>query len=238
MMKRAKSAKVQLAPESVDNKSSPYKVYSGVLQGLYEGRFVPGQRLVESDLSAIYQVSRNSVREALSRLAAERVILLSPHRGAQVRLLTRSEAKGVLEVLELLVGLSGRLAAERIDERNAKSHFTSVFEKLLSFEKRSDSLDFLKARNAFYRSLAEIGGNDELMRVLPSMHVHLLRVQFRRFYPVPEPEGFEEYRRIGRAVLAGDAKRAERESQTHVRRIANNLEHLPDDAFGLSADGD
>ena len=164
------------------------------------------------------------------------VISLSPYRGAQIRLLTRSEANGVLEVLELLIGLSARLAARKINKGSAKSQFTAVFEKLLSFEKRSDSLDFLKARNAFYRTLAEIGGNDELMRVLPSMHVHLLRVQFRRFYPVPEPEGFEEYRRIGKAVLSGDANRAEREGQLHVRRIADNLERLPDDAFGLPAD--
>ena len=77
---------MSIATASADKESSPHKVYSGVLQGLYEGFFVPGQRLVEADLARMYQVSRNSVREALSRLAAERVILLSPHRGAQIRL--------------------------------------------------------------------------------------------------------------------------------------------------------
>ena len=106
-----------------DQKSSPYKVYSGVLTGLYEGRFVPGQRLVELDLSRIYQVSRNSVREALSRLEAERVILLTPHRGAQIRLLTRVEARGILEMLELLIGLAARLAAKHIHEAKAAEQF-------------------------------------------------------------------------------------------------------------------
>jgi len=51
-----------------------------------------------------------------------------------------------------------------------------------------------------------------------------------------EPEGFEEYRTIGKAVLAGDAKRAEASGRAHVRRIANNLEHLPDNAFDLPAE--
>jgi DNA-binding GntR family transcriptional regulator len=216
-----------------DQKSSPYKVYSGVLTGLYEGRFVPGQRLVEADLSRIYQVSRNSVREALSRLAAERVILLSPNRGAQIRLLTRVEARGILEMLALLIGLAARLAAKHIHEAKAAEQFESILNRLLSFEKQPDSLQFLRARNVFYRKLVEIGGNDELMRVMPSMHVHLLRVQFRQFYPVPETEGFREYRRIGKAVLAGDWKRAELAGQIHVRRIANNLDDLPDDAFDL-----
>ena len=229
---------MSLASVSADKESSPYKVYSGVLQGLYEGFFVPGQRLVEADLARMYQVSRNSVREALSRLAAERVILLSPYRGAQIRLLTRAEARGILEILELLIGLSARLAAKRIKEAKSEKQFSSILDRLLSFEKRSDSLEFLRARNQFYRTLAEIGGNDELMRVMPSMNVHLLRVQFRRFYPAPEQEGFEEYRAIGKAVLAGDAKRAEVAGRAHVRRIADNLEHLPDNAFDLPADRD
>lgn len=216
--------------------SSPNKVYSGVLQGLYEGRFVPGQRLVESDLSRTYQVSRNSVREALSRLEAERVISLSPHRGAQIRLLTRHEASGILAIVELMVGLAARLAAVNIKRAKAEKRFESILVTLLSFEKQSDSLDFLRARNAFYRELVETGGNEELMRVMPSMHVHLLRVQFRRFYPVPEREGFREYERIGKAVMAGDAKRAELAARAHVRRIADNLEELPDDAFDMAGD--
>lgn len=224
---------MSVAPLPVDKKSSPQKVYSGVLHGLYEGRFVPGQRLIESDLSRIYQVSRNSVREALSRLAAERVISLNPHRGAQIRLLTRSEARGVLEVLELLIGLAARVAAKRIKESGASKQFEAILDKLVSFQDRPDSLDFLKARNVFYRALAEIGGNDELMRVLPSMHVHLLRVQFRRFYPIPEQEGIEEYRRVGEMVLAADPVGAELAAQLHVRRIANNLEQLPDEAFDV-----
>jgi DNA-binding GntR family transcriptional regulator len=58
-------------------------------------------------------------------------------------------------------------------------------------------------------------------------------VQFRRFYAATEREGFEEYRAIGKAVLAGNAKRAEVAGRAHVRRIADNLEHLPDNAFDL-----
>ena len=222
------------ATVSPEKASSPHKVYSGVLQGLYEGLFVPGQRLVEADLARIYQVSRNSVREALSRLAAERVIMLSPYRGAQIRRLTRMEAAGILEILELLIGLSARLAAKRLKEAKAEKRFAAVLNKLISCETRQDSLEFVRARNHFYRIMAEIGGNDELLRVMPSMNVHLLRVQFRRFYPAADV-GFEEYRTIGKAVLAGDAKSAEAAGRAHVRRIANNLEQLPDSAFELPA---
>ena len=50
---------------------SPGVVYRGIVDGLYRGRYVPGQRLVEADLTRDFEVGRGSVREALSRLAAE-----------------------------------------------------------------------------------------------------------------------------------------------------------------------
>jgi DNA-binding GntR family transcriptional regulator len=214
--------------------SSPYRVYTGVIQGLYEGRFAPGQRLVEADLSQMYGVSRNSVREALHRLAAERVVSLNLHRGAQIRLLTRREAQNILELLELLIGLSARLAAKEIKRKEAEKYFTAVLQNLLSFERRPDSYDLLKARNAFYRALIDIGGNVELARVLPSMHVHLLRVQFRAYDPTIQQESFPDYQKLGEAVLAGDARRAEAAGQAHVRRIAKAFESLSDDAFASS----
>lgn len=211
--------------------SSPYRVYSGVMKGLYNGRFAPGQRLVESELSKMYGVSRNSVREALHRLAAERIVSLNMHRGAQIRLLSRNEAQNILDLLELLIGLSAKLAAQNIELRNAQKSFTAMLGNLLSFEKRPDSIDLLKARNAFYKTLLDIGGNNELARVLPGMHVHLLRVQFRSFQPDLQRESFGDYQRIGAAVLEGDPRRAELAARAHVRRIAKVLDQLPDDAF-------
>jgi DNA-binding GntR family transcriptional regulator len=216
--------------------SSPHKVYSGVLKGLYDGRFAPGQRLVEADLSRLYRVSRNSVREALHRLAAERIVSLNLHRGAHVRLLTRSEARDNLELIELLIGLTARLAATNLKRKKAGKRFSEILDELLSFEDRPDSLEFLRARNRFYRILVEIGGNGELPRIMPAMEVHLLRIQFRSFYPVPQKAGISDYRRIGEAVLAGDAKRAEIAGQAHVRRIAKEVNDLPDDAFGLPSE--
>ncbi len=55
-------------------------VFSGILARLEARRLVPGQRLVEAELAAGFGVSRNSVREALQRLAAEGIVDLFRHR--------------------------------------------------------------------------------------------------------------------------------------------------------------
>ena len=56
-------------PKTLAAKSdgSPGVVYRGIVDGLYRGRYVPGQRLVEADLTRDFEVGRGSVREALLR---------------------------------------------------------------------------------------------------------------------------------------------------------------------------
>ena len=145
-----------------------------------------------------------------------------------MRLLTRSEARDNLELIELLIGLASRLAATSLKKKKAGKRFSEALDELLAFEDRPDSLEFLRARNRFYRMPARNrSGNGELPRILPGMEVHLLRVQFRSFYPVPQKAGISDYRRIGEAVLAGDAKRAELAGQAHVRRIAKEVDRSP-----------
>jgi DNA-binding GntR family transcriptional regulator len=215
--------------------SSATAIFRDILEGLYEGRFVPGQRLVETDLTSIYGVSRGSVREALNRLAAEGVVALNLHRGAHIRLLTQAEVEDILVLLELLIGLAARLAAQKLKDAAKSSeprkNFLRICEQLIAFEDRPETYDLIRARNRFYRSLIDLGGNDALARVLPSMSVHLIRVQFRAFQSQVDKERFLDYRQIAEAVVAGDPRRAELAGRRHIRRLASGLKHVPANAF-------
>lgn len=206
-------------------------VFRDIVRGLYEGRFVPGQRLAEPDLVHDYGVSRGSVREALKRLAADGLVNLHLHRGAHIRQLSRKETRDILALLEVLIGLSARLTADRIADRHVAALFSQRYQELMSYQERSDSFDFVRARNRFYRVMVDIPDNAELRRILPSLKVHLLRVQVRSHQLEPGIERFADYRRIGAAVLAADPGGADRAGRRHVRRIATALERLPERAF-------
>ena len=78
--------------------SSPELIFREIVQGLYNGTYVPGQRLVEVDLTQRWGVSRGTVREALNRLAAEGIVVLNRHRGAAIRVLNRAEMQDILAV--------------------------------------------------------------------------------------------------------------------------------------------
>lgn len=213
-----------------ESRSSPEKVARQILEGLYRGKYVPGQRLIEADLTRELKVGRGTVREALNRLSAEGVVVLSFNRGAQIRALTRSEVDDILAVAEVLVGLAARQAAQKIGDPGNRKLLQASLERLVA-SNAGEFFEFVRARNAFYRALVQIGGNRELARVLPHMQVHVVRTQFRGYLVESESARLRDYRKITEAVLRASPRKAEIAVQRHIRALLSAVHRLPDDAF-------
>lgn len=213
-------------------RSSPDIVFDAIIEGVRLGRLVPGQRLVEADLTESLGVSRGPVREALKRLAAEGIVTLSQNRGAFVRALNRKDADDLLRVLEVTCALGAELAARWIGQKGARAAFESVAEKLLSFEQGGDSYEFIETRREFYDVLFYISGNMELRRIIPLMNIHLLRLQFLTRMPDRDrKKQFDEYRAVIATVLNGQSRRAARLMAIHIRRTRLSISRMGDDAF-------
>lgn len=218
--------------ESRRDMSSSDLVVNAIKKGLRAGRFVPGQRLIEADLTAELNVSRGPVREALKRLAAEGMVKHTPNRGAQIRRLTHREVNDLLAVLEPLTGLQARFAALRIDEGNNRERVKAALDHLLSFRKGGDTIPFLEARRFFYDTLLDTGGNEELKRIIPLMQIHIIRLQFSDYLIGRDRDRrFDEYEAFGEAVINGEASRAERLAKIHIRRTRNAMNRLSADAY-------
>ena len=161
--------------DALSNLSSPDRVVETITTGLRAGRFVPGQRLIESDLTQTLNVSRGPVREALKRLAAEGIVTLTRHRGAYIRALQREEAKKLLLVLEVLTGLAASLAAQEINAPGNRQRMRDALEHLKKVHDSGGVVSYLDERRHFYDTVIEIGGNEQIARILPTMQIHLLR---------------------------------------------------------------
>src|SRR5690242_6752922 len=91
------------------NEPSPDQgiIYESIRRAILDGRYGPGERLVESQLATTFGVSRTRVREALSRLEAERLVASRPTRGHVVRELGRLDME---ELYALRLELEGYAA--------------------------------------------------------------------------------------------------------------------------------
>lgn len=156
---------------------------------------------------------------------------LTRNKGAYIRALTRADADEALAIVEVVIGLAARLAAEHIDTPGSRALLESSAARLNDVPTRSNSLAFVKARNGFYRALVKIGGNKELGRLLPGMQVHLLRVQFRSFLTMQDEMRSNDYQRMSDAILEGKGPLAEREARRHIRNVRSSIAALADEAF-------
>lgn len=200
--------------------SGPEALVRDLLQGLAEGRYVPGQRLAEPDLTARYGVGRSTVREALNRLSAAGLVTMAPHRGAQIRWLSRRAAQDVLRVAQSLLALAARQAAEAVATGADPAPLLAA---AAAYDAAAD--DRPRARARYYRALTTLAGNAELERLLPLLQVHLIRAQVRGARPPGRRAA------LVAAVARGDAEAADLEARAHVGALLDALPALPDTAF-------
>jgi DNA-binding GntR family transcriptional regulator len=229
---RVKATKAKVEASERSKMASPDRVVDAIVRSIRSGVYVPGQRLIEADLTREHGVSRGPVREALKRLAAEGVLTLTRHRGAYVRALSRLEVRDSMVVLEALVGLMASLTAHHIGENDNRSKMRKALERLRAFRNDGGTAAFLHERRHFYDTMLEIGGNLELKRMLPLMQIHLLRMQFQAYItPRDREKQFNEYETITETILSGDGVRAQKVASLHIRRTRLSVMRLPDEAF-------
>lgn len=228
----ASARRVSSTRRDTHDQSSPDHVAEALRDGVRTGRYVPGQRLVEADLTAELKLSRGPIREALKLLAAEGIIELHRHRGAYLRQLTRREVHDILSIQESLTGLAARLAAEQIRAGDHRARFKRAHAALMNAYKSRDGSGVLDARVRYYVELVAIGGNAELARFVPIPQTNLLRAQFERHLPPSErARRRQDYPAIARLILAGKGAQAETAMRRHIRHTRQAIDALPDSVF-------
>lgn len=199
--------------------STSDRLVQDVLDGLLSGRYVAGQRLVEPDLMAQYNVGRSTVREALKRLEAQGIVEIQLNRGARIRRLDRADALHYLELAEAIYGLTARLAAANIDRDGHRARLEDMVVRLVQAAQNLDSQPFLRARVEFQDTLVTLSENPHVAHLFKGLQIHILRHQM---ITVPETivRGF---RATATAVLAGDPDRAELAARQQVRKLMAQL---------------
>ncbi len=85
---------------------------------ILDGKIPPGSRLQHEELATRFGVSRTPIREALRQLQALNLVVVTPNRGATVRVPTRAELAEVYELRADLEGFACELACERATDQH------------------------------------------------------------------------------------------------------------------------
>ncbi len=206
-------------------------VYEALKERIIEQVYAPEARLNIDALAAELKVSPTPIREALARLAAERLVDFAPFKGYSVSPpLTPDEIDDLMHVRTLIETDAIRLAAARI-----KRPDLLALERLLTELAAIDwpSKDFKTYQHAnqldrrFHEIIISAADNRFLLETYCSLNAH---VQLARFYhqygAVAQQATIEEHQAIYQALEAHDPIAA-------VQAVEHHLKAADARAYGL-----
>lgn len=183
---------------------------AAIIAGVYE----QGERLVEEEIAARFDVSRNPIRHALHALSVEGFVVIEPRRGARVASMDARRARELFELRTPLEGLVAGLAAVR--------RTPSQLERLRAVvgagraAARSGQLGELPELNTeFHSTLAAAAENELLAGTLARMSDIIRWVYAARISERSE-QSWDEHAAIVDAVADQDRGRAERCGADHI----------------------
>ncbi|MFF2727958.1 GntR family transcriptional regulator [Streptomyces sp. NPDC058008] len=202
-------------------------VSSGIREALAAGDMVPGQRLVEQELSEVFRATRSSVREALQDLAAEGLVELIPRRGARVRVISIEEAVQITECRALLEGLCARRAAEYATDE-VRQELRGIGEAMNRAVGDGDPDAYSVLNRRLHERIGEAGGQKVAQALLERMNGQMVRYQFRlALRPGRPARSLPQHLAIIDAVVTGDPDAAEAAARAHVESVVDALRETP-----------
>jgi DNA-binding GntR family transcriptional regulator len=135
---------------------------SKLTDAIVSGRFPPGQRLVETELSLNFGISRAPLREALRTLTGEGLVESRPNRGCYVAKPSLQEMENMVLLRALLEGAAARIVCFNRDPE-VHGKLKAAFSLMKSAREAGDNSGFRNVLWVFHRELIE-GTNNKFMQ--------------------------------------------------------------------------
>lgn len=144
---------------------TPEEIYERILNGIMECRLLPGARLIEERLVELTGSSRARIRQVLSRLALEGVVIITPNKGACIASPSIEEAKELFSLRRMIEPQMVYDLAQSIstsDLNTLKQHI----KKEHGARHQRDSRLIIKLSGEFHILLAEMSHSPRLLRLV------------------------------------------------------------------------
>ena len=188
------------------------KAYHEIRGLIVSLELAPGGVIDERELIERLEIGRTPVREALRRLAQERLVEVYPRRGMFVTGVDVRELARISEVREMLEPEAARLAAERATDADREAM------RALLAELDAGGSELMALDERIHRAVYRAAHNDLLEATLEQYYVLALRIWSIALDRAHElEEAVEAHRALLEAIQAGDGDRAADTMRAHVQ---------------------
>jgi len=208
---------------AVDYRTKVDVAYEQLRRWILTGRLKPGEKLDQTWLATHMRVSRTPLRQALLRLASEKLIAAEPHRSAVVASLSLLELEDLYQSRRALESMLAEVGATKLTE----STVNEMRDLLAQQERAVDSADpdrFTELDREFHFALYRAAGFTRAYDIIEGLRDASERyVRFYAVYKNGAAESLVDHKRIFELCLSGDAKAVRHEVEHHVLRGLDTL---------------
>ena len=196
------------------------RAYAEIEEMIVTLKLAPGSAISESELSAHLGIGRTPIREALQRLARERLVSIFPRRGIIVTEINVTSQLRLLETRRELERLIARSAARRATEAE-RARFRELAAGFEAAAEANDDVNFMRIDRDFNRLCSEASHNEFAANAMSLMHSLSRRFWYLHYKQAADmPLTAKLHADIARAIAAGDEERAAKASD----RLLNLIE--------------
>ncbi len=202
------------------------RIVDAITAAIVERRLMPGTKLAEQHIADIFAVSRTLVRQALNQLSRDRLVTLSPARGAHVTQPSLEEARQVFEARKMIeAALVRQLCTVVTDAQLAqlRAHLKSEADAVA----RTDVAGRTRLLADFHVVLARLLGNEVLAELLADLlsRCSLIALMYQSSHSAEHSA--EEHVAIVDAIERRDARAATKLMDSHLGNVERNLQRHP-----------
>lgn len=170
-------ASVATRPQESLPRSLAQRAYELLVQKITRLDLSPGSVLVERNLMDELRIGRTPIREAMQRLAIERLVEHAPNRGMFVAEITATDVQQIYEFRAVLDGYAAELAALRATAEQVKE--LGLLHRKLGRAAEDDEIDeYVALDRHFYQVLGEASHNALVSDSIPRIFNLHLRLWF------------------------------------------------------------
>jgi DNA-binding GntR family transcriptional regulator len=195
---------------------------------ILEGVFMPGERLIELQLSERYDCGRAAVREALVQLESEGLVERQANRGAIVRRVSIAEAIEITEARSALESLITARATRRATDDD-KTELKQIIADMRDAVGSDDAVGYSNLNLRLHHKLRTMSQHRVANEMVENLRNRAVQNQYRlSLMPGRQAVSLEQHAAIVDAVVSGDEAAAATAMTAHLSSVIDVLSQWGD----------
>lgn len=212
--------------------SSTQQVYEWLRDTIQRGDLPPGERISETAIGNRFGISRQPVREAFIRLAADGLTEVRPQRGTYIRRISISAVLSARLIREAVESDLIRMVAENVNPELIARLDSAIAEQRAAIA-REDREEFVRLDDAFHRMLTIAAGHEPVWTTLEGLKSQMNRLRYISVQVFDAENLLDQHVAIIDGLRQNDPVAAEQAMRLHLRELLNNLPEITRDRADL-----